>query len=48
MLRGGWYGRPACRPGNSVAADSLSRGISPAEYDRGDTVSGGDPLDDVD
>lgn len=34
--------------GNSVAADSLSRGISPAEYDRGDTVSGGDPLDDVD
>ena len=26
----------------------LSRRISPAEYDRGDTVSGGDPLDDVD
>lgn len=34
--------------GNSVAADSLLRRISPAGYDRGETVSGGDLLDDVD
>ena len=48
MLRGGRYGQPACRPGNPVAADPLPRRISPAGYDRGETVSGGDSLDDVD